>query len=239
MKIRCIIIDDEPLAIKIIETYLKEFQNIELEGTFNNPLEAISTIEKGNIDVAFIDIKMPKLNGLEFIEISNSKTHFIITSAFREFAVESYYLNVLDYMVKPIPFNRFLKSINKLTKQIYLEKKLKGISSDEEKSFIFLKVDKKLIKIRFNEILYIESLKDYILIYTLTDKHLVHKPLTTITEELPFDRFLRIHRSFTIAIDKVEYLEGNTVYINGNRIPIGRKYIDHAKDIILNGSNDS
>jgi len=237
MKIKCIIIDDEPLAIKIIETYLKEFPNIELIGTFNNPLKATQIIEGEQVDVVFIDIKMPKINGLDVIKNTNSKVHFIITSAFREFAVESYYLDVLDYMVKPIPFNRFLKSINKLTQQIYLERNLGETAPNDEKSFIFLKVDKKLIKIKFEDILFIESLKDYIKVITHTDSHLVHKTLTGITEELPAERFLRIHRSFTIAIDKVDSIEGNTVHIEKNRIPIGRKYIEYAKDIILKGSN--
>lgn len=239
MKIRCIIIDEEPVDIKIIETYLKEFPNMELVSTFKDPFKALPVIEKGQIDAVFIDIKMPKINGLDVIKNSNSRVHFIITSAFREFAVESYYLDVLDYMVKPIPFNRFLKSINKLTQQIYLERN-QGVSvsnSNDEKSFIFLKVDKKLIKIRFEDILYIESLKDYIKLFTLTGYYLVHKSLTGITEELPSERFLRIHRSYTIALDKVDSIEGNTVHIDKNRIPIGRKYIDHAKDIILKGSN--
>jgi DNA-binding LytR/AlgR family response regulator len=237
MNIRCIIIDDEPLAVKIIETYLKDFPNIELVGTFNNPVKAIQVIENERVDAVFIDIKMPKINGLDVIKNSNTKVHFIITSAFREFAVESYYLDVLDYMVKPIPFNRFLKSINKLTQQISLERNQGENIPNDEKSFIFLKVDKKLIKIRFEDILFIESLKDYIKVVTNTDSHLVHKSLTSITEELPSDRFLRIHRSFTIAIEKVDSIEGNTVHIENNRIPIGRKYIDHAKGIILKGSN--
>lgn len=238
MKIKCIIIDDEPLAIKIIETYLKDFPNMELIGTFNNPFKATQIIEGGEVDVVFIDIKMPKINGLEVIKNSNSRVHFIITSAFREFAVESYYLDVLDYMVKPIPFNRFIKSINKLTQQIYLERNYQGETTpNDEISFIFLKVDKKLIKIKFEDILFIESLKDYIKVVTFTDNHLVHKSLTAITEELPTERFLRIHRSFTIAINKVDSIEGNTVHIEQNRIPIGRKYIDQAKDIILKGSN--
>ncbi len=236
MKIRCIVIDDEPLAVKIIGSYLKEFNNIELAGTFSNPIKAMQIIEQDRIDAVFIDIKMPQISGLDIIKNTNTKTHFIITSAFREFAIESYYLDVLDYMVKPIPFNRFLKSINKLTRQIHLERNHGEINSDEEKSFIFLKVDKKLIKIKFDDIQLIESLKDYIMVHTTTDKHLVHKSLTALTEELPSNRFLRVHRSFTIAIDKVDSIEGNTVHIDGNRIPIGRKYIDHAKEIILKGS---
>lgn len=234
MKIKCVIIDDEPLAIKVVENHLKEFQNFEIINTFNNPLEAIPLLEKGDINVLFLDINMPKMNGLDFAKTLNSKTKIIITTAYREYAVESFDLNVLDYLVKPIPFNRFLKTINKITQQIYLQK---GMIKEEESgndSFIFLKVDKKLVKIMFEQILYIESLKDYIKVFTTTDSYLVHKSLTSITEELPENNFIRIHRSFAIAIDKVKSIEGNLVEIGTTKIPIGRKYVNHAKRVILN-----
>ena len=234
MKINCVIIDDEPLAIKVVENHLKEFQNFEIVATFSNPIEALPLLEKSEIDVLFLDINMPKMNGLDFAKSLNSKTNIIITSAYREYAVESYDLNVLDYLVKPIPFNRFLKTINKINQQIFLKKesKQKGDSTSNE-SFMFLKVDKKLVKINFEELLYIESLKDYIKVFTLSQTFLVHKSLTSITEELP-DNFIRIHRSYTIAIDKVKSVEGNLVEIANNRIPIGRKYVNHARRIILN-----
>ena len=234
MKIKSIIIDDEPLAIKVVESHLREFQNFEVVGTFNNPIEALPVLEKGDIDVLFLDINMPKMNGLDFAKTLNSKSNVVITTAYREYAVESYDLNVLDYLVKPIPFSRFLKTINKITQQVYLQK---GGNKEEETgsdSFIFLKVDKKLVKIKFEDILYVESLKDYIKVFTTTENYLVHKSLTSITEELPDSNFIRIHRSFTIAIDKVKSIEGNLVEISSTKIPIGRKYVNHAKSIILN-----
>ncbi|MCL7753494.1 LytTR family DNA-binding domain-containing protein [Polaribacter sp. Z022] len=234
MKIKCVIIDDEPLAIKVVENHLKEFQNFEIIQTFNNPIDALPLLEGGKIDVLFLDINMPKMNGLDFAKTLNSKTNVIITTAYREYAVESYDLNVLDYLVKPIPFNRFLKAINKITQKVYLQN---GINKDDElnkDSFIFLKVDKKLVKIKFENILYVESLKDYIKVFTTTDNYLVHKSLTSVTEELPDHNFIRIHRSYTIAIDKVKSIEGNLVEIGTTKIPIGRKYVNHAKRIILN-----
>ncbi len=235
MKIKCVIIDDEPLAIKVVENHLKEFQNFEVISTFNSPIDALPLLEKGDIDVLFLDINMPKMNGLDFAEIINSKTNIVITTAYREYAVESFDLNVLDYLVKPIPFNRFLKTINKITQQTFSHKE--GNQKDEiskNDSFIFLKVDKKLVKIKFETILYIESLKDYIKVFTTTDNYLVHKSLTSITEELPESNFIRIHRSYTIAIDKVKSVEGNLLEIGTTRIPIGRKYVNHAKKVILN-----
>ena len=234
MKIKCVIIDDEPLAIKVIENHLKEFQNFEVIETFNNPIEALSLLEKGNVDALFLDINMPKMNGLDFAEIINSKTNVIITSAYREYGVESFDLNVLDYLVKPIPFNRFLKTINKITQQVYLQKGIQKEEDSSNESFIFLKVDKKLIKIKFEDILYVESLKDYIKVFTTSGNYLVHKSLTSMTEELPDSNFIRIHRSYTIAIDKVKSVEGNLIEITTNKIPIGRKYVHHAKRIILN-----
>lgn len=235
MKIKCVIIDDEPLAIKVVENHLKEFQNFEVINTFNSPIDALPLMEKGEIDVLFLDINMPKMNGLDFAEIVNSKTNVVITTAYREYAVESFDLNVLDYLVKPIPFNRFLKTINKITQQTFSYKE--GNQKDEgakNDSFIFLKVDKKLVKIKFETILYIESLKDYIKVFTTTDNYLIHKSLTSITEELPESNFIRIHRSYTIAIDKVKSVEGNLLEVGTTRIPIGRKYVNHAKKVILN-----
>lgn len=234
MKIKCIIIDDEPLAIKVVENHLKEFQNIEIIKTFNNPIEALSLLEKEEIDVLFLDINMPKMNGLDFAKTLSLKTNVVITTAYREYAVESYDLNVLDYLVKPIPFNRFLKTINKITQQVYQHKGSQKEEDTNNESFIFLKVDKKLVKIKFKDIFYIESLKDYIKVFTTTENYLVHKSLTSITEELPESNFIRIHRSYTIAIDKVKSIEGNLVEIANARIPIGRKYVNHAKRIILN-----
>jgi DNA-binding LytR/AlgR family response regulator len=234
MKIKCVIIDDEPLAIKVIENHLREFQNFEVISVFNNPLEALDVLETGEINALFLDINMPKMNGLDFAKTLNSKTNIIITTAYREYAVESYDLNVLDYLVKPIPFNRFLKTINKITQKVYQQKGIQKEEVNNNDSYIFLKVDKKLIKIKFEDILYIESLKDYIKVFTTSEDYLVHKSLTSITEELPGNNFIRIHRSYTLAIDKVKSVEGNLVEIGASRIPIGRKYIQHAKRIILN-----
>lgn len=234
MKIKCIIIDDEPLAITVIKNYLKEFQDFDLVDTFNNPLAAITTIEKYDIDVIFLDINMPKMNGLEFVRNFESKPIIVFTTAYREYAVESYDIDVLDYLVKPIPFSRFLKAVNKITQRVHFQKGLKTVNDINNDAYIFLKVDKKLVKIRFDDILYIESLKDYIKIITIVGDYIVHKSLTSITEELPKDNFIRVHRSYTISIDKVVSLEGNSIEIRSKRIPIGRNYLNSAKNTILN-----
>ena len=235
MNIKVLIIDDEPLAIKVIETHLREFKNFEIVATFNDPIAALETLKQEAIDVIFLDINMSKMNGLEFLKTVTIQPNVVITTAYREYAVESFDLDVLDYLVKPIPFTRFLKAVNKITQKIQLQR---GIHKTEEENntegFIFLKVEKKLVKIKFDTILYIESLKDYIKVFTTTGDFLVHKSLTSITEELPTEKFLRIHRSFTIAIDKVDSIEGNLIEIASKRVPIGRKYVANTKKIILN-----
>jgi len=234
MTIKCIIIDDEPLAIKVIENHLKEFKNFELVASFNNPLEALVTLKENAIDVIFLDINMGKMNGLAFVKSVDLKPIVVITTAHREYALESYNLNILDYLVKPIPFERFLKSINRITQKVHLQKGTNNLDQSNSESHIFLKVDKKLIKVKFSEIYYVESLKDYIMVFTKTGDYLVHRSLTGFTEELPSDNFLRIHRSYTIAIDKIISVEGNLLEVKDKRIPIGRKYVETAKSIILN-----
>jgi len=238
MKIKCIIIDDEPLAIKVVERHLKEFDYMELTNSFNTPIAALPIIEKEEIDVIFLDINMPKMSGLDFIRTLSHKPHIVITTAYREFAVESFDLDVLDYLVKPIPFSRFLKTINKINKRVNLEKEKINKISIKEEPFIFLKVDKKLMKIKLNDILFIESLKDYIKVITILGDYLVHKSMTSISEELPTNNFIRIHRSYTIAINKISFVEGNSIMVANRRIPIGRNYLQVAKQKILNIKDD-
>lgn len=233
MKIKCIIIDDEPLAISVIESHLKNFDHIEIVETFNNPLKAYRVLEQEKIDLIFLDINMPQMTGFSFIENLSYKPLIVITTAYREYAVKSFELNILDYLVKPIPFNRFLKTINKVYQQIYMSNSSSDATLQQE-PHIFLKVNKKLIKVNLNDILYIESLKDYIKVITKVGDYVVHKSLTAITEELPQSSFMRIHRSYTVSINKITALEGNTVEISNRKIPIGRNYTKQAKERIFN-----
>lgn len=238
MIIKCIIIDDEPLAIDVIESFLKEFKNIHVVNTFKNPIEALAVLEEGNIDAVFLDINMPRMNGLEFLKTLQEYPQIIITTAYKEYALESYELEVLDYLVKPISFNRFLKSINKLTARLVAIKKGEPSQEPIQPAHIFLKVDKKLVKILLSDILFIESLKDYIRVSTLEKTFMSHKSLTSISEELSSENFIRIHKSYTIAIDKVKSIEGNLVEVGGKRIPIGRNYATHAKQRILKNKSN-
>jgi DNA-binding LytR/AlgR family response regulator len=232
MKTKCIIIDDEPLAINVIKNHLQEFNDIELVNTFNNAIEALSFLKNNTIDLIFLDINMPLLDGLNFIKSLEKKPLIIITTAHTEFAVDSYELDVLDYLVKPIPFPRFVKAINKVFRNTNFQKTpIQPI----EKPYLFVKIDKKKMKkIYLDEILVIESLKDYLKITTLNNKFIIHQTLCSFTDQLPETNFIRIHRSYTIAIDKIEVIEGNSVEIGGIRYPFGRTYSEEVKNKILN-----
>jgi two-component system LytT family response regulator len=232
MKIKCILIDDEPLAIKVLQNYFTNFSDFEIIGTFNNALEALEFINNNGVDAVFLDINMPMMTGFELISLIENKTRVIITSAFREFAVESYDLDVLDYLLKPIPLPRFVKCINKITTEFNLKNNIK-IENQRIDSHIFIKVDKKMIKISIDEILFIEGMKEYIKVITVDKTYITHKSLTSLSDELPADRFIRIHKSYTIAIDKVKSIEGNRIQIQSYTIPIGRNYSKEVKSKIL------
>jgi two-component system, LytTR family, response regulator len=236
MKIKCLIIDDEPLAINVIKNYLEPIEDFELIDTFSNPIEGLNFLKNNKVDVIFLDINMPVLDGINFIKSLENPPLLIITSAYSQFAIETYELDVLDYLVKPIEFSRLMKALNKVSKRLNTNNSPVQENSQEH-PFIFVKIDKKRMKkIFFNEILVIESLKDYLKINTLSGKYIIHSTLSDFTDLLPERNFLRIHRSYTIAIDKIDAVEGNSIEIEGLRYVIGRSYIDHVKQRILNSS---
>jgi len=226
------LIDDEPLAIKVLQNYFANFTDFEVVATFNNSLEALDFINSTPIDAVFLDINMPMMTGFELISLIENKTKVIITTAFREFAAESYDLDVLDYLVKPIPLPRFIKCINKITTEYNLKNNIK-IETTKGDSHIFIKVDKKMMKINIEEILFVEGMKEYIKVVTPDKTYITHKSLTSLSEELPADRFLRIHKSYVIALNKVKSIEGNRIQIQSYTIPIGRNYSKEVKNKIL------
>ena len=232
MRLKSIIIDDEPLAVSILEKYTKEIKEIELLATFNNAVEAASFVQDHPLDLIFLDINMPVLDGLSFLKSLDIKPMVIMTTAHENHALESFELQAIDYLVKPIPFPRFLKSVQRV---IQLKKPQDSLEqNNSETKSIFVKVDKKkLQKIELDKIVLIESLKDYIRIKTDLGKYIIHKTLSSFTEELPSDKFIRIHRSFTVAIDRIDSVEGNSLEIQGERFTIGRSYINEVKSRIL------
>ena len=232
MKIKCVLVDDEPLAIKVLQNYFVNFPEFEVAGAFSNSLEALDFINTNSVDAVFLDINMPMMTGFELISLMENKPKVVITTAFREFAAESYDLEVLDYLVKPIPLPRFIKCINKITAEFSLKNNLK-IEPLRVDSHIFIKVDKKMMKIHIDEILFIEGMKEYIKVVTLDKTYITHKSLSSQSEELPSDQFMRIHKSYTIALNKVKSIEGNRIQIHSYTVPIGRNYNKEVKSRIL------
>ena len=210
------------LAQNIIENYLKNFTDIELIAKCENALSALAWIKKQKIDLIFLDISMPFISGIDFIKTLQNPPKIILTTAHKEFAVESYELNVLDYLLKPISFERFLKAINKLENDS--AQVIKPVIDDSESEvFIYVKSEKKNVKILLKEILFIESLKDYIKIHTVNKTIVTQVPISSIEQRLP-ESFLRIHRSFIVAKDKITAYTQHDFEIGKYQIPIGRNY---------------
>ncbi len=236
MKIKCIIIDDEPLAINVLKNYIEQIEGFEIIDTFSNAIDALNFLKSETADVVFLDINMPVLDGLSFIKSLEKPPLLIVTSAYSEYAIQSYELEVLDYLVKPIEFPRFMKALNKINRRLEATHPSTR-DNTKDRSYIFIKIDKKRMKkIFLEEILIIESLKDYLKIKTISNNYIVHYTLSSFTELLPSSQFIRIHRSYTVALNKIDALEGNSVEIEGIRYVIGRSYLEEVKQRILESS---
>lgn len=221
-KIKCIVIEDEPLAVKVLSDYILQVPFLELQGTFKNALLAIEYLRDNSTDLIFLDIHLPKLKGMAFLKTLSHPPAVIITTAYHQYAVEGFDLNVADYLLKPFAFERFLFAVNKVkTAQSEIQKTQE---TEEKKDFIFLNVQKKKVKILFSEIVYIESQREYIKIVT-TKKEYISKMSTHEMEGLlPANLFKRIHRSFIVSITKIESYTAEIVEVNGVSVPIGREY---------------
>jgi DNA-binding LytR/AlgR family response regulator len=219
---RCLIVDDEPLAIDVIENYLQRLENVEIRRC-ENAIDAFRLFKNEQFDLIFLDIEMPLLTGLDFLKALKNPPAIIITTAYRDYAVEGFELEVLDYLVKPISFPRFMKAFDRALKQGPHAQKPQDTGTTDGNEYLFLKVDRKLIKVLIKDILYIESLKDYVRVKTKSNAWISYQSLTSITDKLPPDKFMRIHRSYTIAIDKVNSIQDNCVEIDGKLIPISRE----------------
>ena len=233
MNLKVVLIDDEPLALRILRNYVEQIKDLQLLQTFTNALDAASFLQKNEVDIIFLDINMPVMSGLDLLGALTSNAMVVITTAHEEFALKSFELQAIDYLVKPIPFPKFLRTVNRIMDLKEGSKKI-TISPSGENPSIFVKVDKKkLQKVYLDDIIVIESLKDYIRIKTKHNKYIIHKTLSSFTEELPEEKFIRIHRSYTIAIDKIDAIEGNSIEIQGVRYTIGRSYLNDVKGKIL------
>ena len=223
-KINCLIVEDEPLAAEVVQDYISQVPFLELSGISEDAIFALETLQKEKIDLLFLDIHLPKLKGLDFIKTLNNPPKIIVTSAYQDYALQSYELNVVDYLLKPIEFNRFISAVNKARQQIDIHRLIQSPQSGKERPFLFFNVGKKKVKMFLDEILYIESLKEYIKVVA-RDKAVLTKFQLGQTEELlQSSNFLRIHRSFIVAKDKIDAFSATDVEIQGKLIPIGRSY---------------
>lgn len=237
-KLNCVIIDDEPLAREGIADYLEKIDFLNLKGVGSNPIELTQLLNSNDIDLIFLDIQMPYMNGIDFLKITQHLPLVIITTAYPSYAIEGFQLDVLDYLVKPITFDRFFKAVSKardyhqLLNRSLADPNPNRISSAPD--YFFIKCEYKFEKIYFNDILYIQGLQNYVTIYTTSGKYITLLSLKNVEENLVHQPFKRVHKSFLVAIPKIEAIENNHILIRSTRIPISRNYREEVIDQVVN-----
>lgn len=234
--IRCIIIDDEPLARKGLREYMEDTSFLELEAEFDSPLKAAAALEGGKANLLFLDIQMPKITGLQFLKTVQHPLPVIFTTAYPQYALDGFELNALDYLVKPISFERFLKAAHKAKEYFEVRK----VNSSEEvlrekATFFFVKADNKLVKLCFDDILFVEALQNYVAIYTKAKKYITYLTFKSIEEYLPPEQFIKTHKSYLVSASKIDNIEGNIIRIGEHMIPISRTTKEEVLDRLLKG----
>jgi DNA-binding LytR/AlgR family response regulator len=221
------IVDDEPLARELIRGHVEKLENFEIVAECSDAMKALQVLREKQIDLMFMDIQMPQITGIEFLKTLKHQPKVIITTAYREYALEGFELDVVDYLLKPITFERFLKSVNKYYQMIQDDVQVvsnTGTDKVQDDSFIYIKENKKVVKVYLSEIKYIEGLSEYVQIYTDKRKIITKTSMTQMEEKLVSEKFLRIHKSYIVSISKIEAFTANTIEIHGKELPIGRSY---------------
>jgi DNA-binding LytR/AlgR family response regulator len=235
--INCIIIDDEPLARKGLKEYIADVDFLSLAGEFDNPLKATELLSRGEVQLLFLDIQMPKITGLEFFKTLSHAPPVIFTTAFPQYALDGFELNALDYLVKPISFERFLKAAMR-AKEYYEMRQVNILETKQSASapdYFFIKADNKLVKILFDEVLFAEALQNYVVIHTKEKKYITYLTFKAIEEYLPAMQFIKTHKSYIIAASKIESIEANDIQIGQHHIPISRNLKDEVMEKLLKG----
>ena len=236
--IRCLIVDDEPLALHILEDYISKIPFLQLVKATTNPIEALTIVQEKGADLVFLDVQMPELTGIQFLKIANGKAKVILTTAYPQYALEGYELDVIDYLLKPIAFDRFFKSVQKA--QAVLRPEEKPVQAapapqpqqDFLSDFIFVKTEHKIQKVYLNDILFIEGLKDYISIFTPAERIITLQNMKKMEDALPPKHFIRVHKSYIVSINKIDSIERSRIFINDKIIPVGDTYREEFFKII-------
>jgi DNA-binding LytR/AlgR family response regulator len=234
-KLNCLIVDDEPVARNGMEEYVREVSFLNLVGKCDTALKAQPFLSEGTVDLMFLDIQMPRLSGIDFLKTLRQPPMVIFTTAFSEYALEGYSLDVIDYLMKPIAFERFLKAVQKASD--FYEFRHPGQAAPLPADYFFIKCDSKFERIVFSNVLYVEALQNYVVIHTTEKKYITYLTLTSVEEQLPGDQFMKTHKSFLISFSKIKSIEGaEIVLVNGAKIPVSRNLKDEVMNRIL-GNN--
>jgi DNA-binding LytR/AlgR family response regulator len=232
MKLNCLIVDDEPVARKGLEEYIKEVDFLHLAGKCENAMKASSFLNDGRVDLILLDIHMPKLSGVDFLKALKNPPMIIFTTAYSEYALEGYALDIIDYLVKPIPFDRFLKAVQKARDFFELKQKA-GVASTGLTEYFFIKCDHKYEKVNYSEVLYVEAMQNYCIIHTTARRMIAYLTFSGLESQLPADRFLKVHKSFLVSLDKVKALDGHEIIIGTTRIPVSRNLKEEVMKRIM------
>lgn len=237
MKTNCLIVDDEPLARDLIRNYVEKLENFEIVAECSDAMKALKELRNHPVDLMFMDIQMPQISGIEFLRTLKKKPSVIITTAHREYALDGFDLDVIDYLLKPITFERFLKSINKFYQIAQDEKQPLAAFTEPnpaEEAFIYVKENKKVIKVHLSEILYLEGLSEYVQIHTDKKKIITKTTMANMEDKLRDQQFLRIHKSFIVPVSKIEAFTTSSIEVAGKEIPIGRSYKNSVMEALQN-----
>jgi DNA-binding LytR/AlgR family response regulator len=234
MTLKCVVVDDEPLARECITNYIKQIDFLELAGTCSNPVELTAIINKQEVDIIFLDIQMPVINGIDFLRMKHKLPIVIITTAYPSYALEGFQLDVLDYLVKPITFNRFFQGVTKARDYQQLLRKPDSTGSQPVSDYFFIKCDYRYEKIYFSDIMYIEAMQNYVTIYTQKGKYMTLLYLKNIEENLDKQYFVRVHKSYLVSISRIDSIENNEIVIGSFRIPMSRNYRDEVIEQVVN-----
>lgn len=229
-ELKCLLVDDEPLALELLENHIKNIPRLKVVGKCDNAIQALNFLQQGSVELLFLDIEMPTLTGMAFLRSLTKPPKVIFTTAYKEFAIDAFDLNAVDYLLKPISLERLIKAVYKI-----LSEPLKTVEESkivDSEGFIYLRADRKMVKVRYSDILYIESLKDYVKVVFSGKKPILTKQsISSLEQVLPKHQFARIHRSFIISIPKINAFTTSEVEMQDSRIPVGRSYIQKIEDI--------